>query len=469
MAEKSQAQDSRPALVKQLARWILDIDRSSIPAPVALQTKLLILDALGCALAAREGHAYQRALKVFESIGGKPECTIIGSRRRLPVTSAVMLNGILIRELDLNDIYIGPGRLGHPSDNIAVALTVGERQQSSGLDVIAAVAAGYELYCRIQDLSAAAECWDHVTASALAGPAIAGRLIDLNADQLANALALSAVHGNTLAVVRSGQLSNAKAMANAFVAHQATLCTLLASEGMTGPAEVFEGRGGLNQALLLGGGFSRLIEPVKGDFKIGDVAIKAYPCVGTAQAMVAAVIEARSGLTDPVHEIKGIEVSMADIPFVRAQVEDQERRRPTSRETADHSFYYLAAVTLTDGELTQAQFEAERWLDPSIQALMDRISMRTDPRLNVYTPGSYPCIIRLLTKNGKSRTAEVFYPKGHPKNRMVPSDVEAKFRGCTRSVLSEAEQTNIVSLVYNLENLSTVSELMSCLAFGESK
>jgi 2-methylcitrate dehydratase len=466
MAEKSQAQDSRPTLVKQLARWVLDIDGSSIPAHVALQTKLLILDSLGCALAAREEHAYRRAVKVFESIGGKPECTIIGSRRQLPVTSAVMLNGILIRELDLNDIYIGPGQLGHPSDNIAVALTVGERQQSSGLDVIASVAVGYEVYCRIQDLSTPTDCWDHVTASALAGPAIGGRLLNLNADQLANALALSAVHGNTLAAVRSGQLSNAKAMANALVAHQATLCTLLASEGMTGPAEVFEGRAGLNQALLSGADVNRLIEPVKGDFRISNVAIKAYPCIGTAQALVAAVLEARAGFIDPVHEIKQIEVRMADIPFVRGQVEDEERRRPSSRETADHSFYYLTAVALLDGELTQAQFEDERWLEPSIKTLMERISIRTDPSLNVYTPGSYPCIIQLITEKGKSRTVEVFYPKGHPKNRMAPSDVEAKFRGCTRSVLSEAEQTGIVSLVYNLENLTSVNELMSCLAIG---
>jgi 2-methylcitrate dehydratase len=182
--------------------------------------------------------------------------------------------------------------------------------------------------------------------------------------------------------------------------------------------------------------------------------------------LVAAVLEARAGFIDPVHEIKQIEVRMADIPFVRGQVEDEERRRPSSRETADHSFYYLTAVALLDGELTQAQFEDERWLEPSIKTLMERISIRTDPSLNVYTPGSYPCIIQLITEKGKSRTVEVFYPKGHPKNRMAPSDVEAKFRGCTRSVLSEAEQTGIVSLVYNLENLTSVNELMSCLAIG---
>ena len=43
-----------------------------------------------------------------------------------------------------------------------------------------------------------------------------------------DAAALSATHGNTLAVVRTGQLGNSKASANALVASHAVLCALLA-------------------------------------------------------------------------------------------------------------------------------------------------------------------------------------------------------------------------------------------------
>src|SRR5206468_11746739 len=132
----------------------------------------------------------------------------------------------------LNDAYMGPGQMGHPSDNIAVALSVGEKFRASGLSVIASVALGYEIYCRMQDIIPAARgTWDHTTASALAAPLIAGRLMGLNAEQLAHAAALSATHGNTLAVVRAGQLANSKANANAMVASQAVLCSLFAAEG----------------------------------------------------------------------------------------------------------------------------------------------------------------------------------------------------------------------------------------------
>jgi 2-methylcitrate dehydratase PrpD len=66
--------------------------------------------------------------------------------------------------------------------------------------------------------------------------------------------------------------------------------------------------------------------------------------------------------------------------------------------------------------------------------------------------------------NGESRTVEVFYPKGHPKNRMSSAEVEGKFRGCTRGVLSEAQQTKIISLVRDLEKVKSVDELMNHLA-----
>lgn len=467
MAANVLNETSKTPLVSQLARCLLEFDARAVPEDVAIHAKLLMLDSIGCALAARAEHAYQRAFRTLDVLGGNTECTIIGSKRRLPVTSAVMLNGVLIRELDLNDAYVGPGQMGHPSDNIAVALSVGERQRSSGRDVLASVIAGYEIYCRAQDLTTSRGPWDHVTASALAAPAIAGRLMKLDFERLANALALSIAHGNTLAAVRSGQLSNAKAMANAMVAYQGTLCSLLASEGMTGPLTVLEGKAGLNQAMLSGADLSLLVPALNGRFRISDVSIKAYPCIGTAQALVAGVLEARAGITDPVKEIKELEVSMADTPFVRGQVEDEDRRHPISRETADHSFYYLAAVAMLDGELTAAQFENDRWLEPSLKALMERITIRRDSSLNKYTPGSFPCVLRITGTNGKTRTVEVFYYKGHPKNRMSPADVEGKFRGCTRAVLSEAQQTKIISMVHNLEELSTIGDLMEELALGD--
>src|SRR5207245_10591491 len=118
---------------------------------------------------------------------------------------------------------------------------------------------------------------------------------------------------------------------------QATLCSLLAAEGVTGPLAVLEGRGGLSQGLLAGADIVLLMAPLCDHFRISDVSIKAYPCIGTAQTMVAAVLEARTWITDPMKEINQIEIRMADVPFVRRQVEDEDGRRPDRRETAEQA------------------------------------------------------------------------------------------------------------------------------------
>ncbi|MGE5058410.1 MAG: MmgE/PrpD family protein [Betaproteobacteria bacterium] len=460
--------DSRATLVQQIASNVLGVATTAIPTEVVEHTKALILDSIGCALAASEEPAYARASRVFAQLGGNPDCTVIGSAQRVNLPQAVLLNGILIRALDLNDAYIGPGQMGHPSDNIAVALSVGEKFRASGLSVIASIALGYEIYCRIQDIIPVRGTWDHTTASALAAPLIAGRLMELNAEQLAHAAALSATHGNTLAVVRTGQLANSKASANAMVASQAVLCSLFAAEGMTGPLGVIEHARGLSTGMLAGAKLDLLAEPIRGPYRIMNSAIKAYPCIGTAQTMVAGVLQARVGIADPAQEVQRIEVVMADIPIVISQVADEQRRYPASRESADHSFYYLAAAALSDGEISEAQFAPGRWLQGEMREAMARVSVRTDASLNKYTPGSYPAVVKLILQNGGSREVEVIFPKGHSNNRMSPAEVEDKFRACARGRVPPARQEKIIGKVRELEKLASVAEFMSALATGET-
>ena len=459
--------DLQATLVQQIARNMLGVVGEGIPLDVVEHTKALILDSIGCALAAADEPAFARAERVFAQLGGNPDCAVIGSSRRVNLPQAVLLNGILIRSLDLNDAYIGPGQMGHPSDNIAVALSVGEKFNASGLDLIASVALGYEIYCRMQDIIPLRGSWDHTTASALAAPLIAGRLMGLNAEQLAHAAALSATHGNTLAVVRTGQLANSKASANAMVASQAVLCSLFAAEGMTGPLGVIEHPRGLSTGMLAGAKLDLLAQPIGERYRIMNSAIKAYPCIGTAQTMVAAVLQARAGIADPAREVQRVEVAMADIPIVSAQVADQERRYPTSRESADHSFYYLAAAALADGKISEAQFTPGRWLEPEMREAMARVSIHTDAGLNKYTPGSYPAAVKLVLQTGECREVEVVFPKGHPNNRMSRAEIEAKFRACARGKVPPARQEKIIGKAQELEKLASVAELMKDLAEGK--
>jgi 2-methylcitrate dehydratase PrpD len=75
--------DLSATLVQQIACTVLSVAATAIPWSVVEHTKALILDSIGCALAATEESAFARASRVFAQLGGNPDCTVIGSSQRV--------------------------------------------------------------------------------------------------------------------------------------------------------------------------------------------------------------------------------------------------------------------------------------------------------------------------------------------------------------------------------------------------
>ena len=440
--------------VHDLAQWIANFDAGALTQAARREAKLHLLDSIGCAFAALPEPTVRGTLAAVYAMGGAPDCTIIGVSRRTSAANAVLANGALIRTLDLND-------MPHCSDHIPVALAVSEQLHSSGRDLLAAIVLGYEVQCRTPSAQRAGS-WDSTSQSGIIAAAMAGWLRRLPVDTLADAIALSASHTGTLRIVRRGQLSSAKSIASSMGAHTGMVATAMAAEGVTGPPTALEEWA---EAVLGGADLSPIIAPLDGEFAIVDVTIKAFPAVGTSQTAIAAALQVRESIDDP-DDIDRVEAHMADIPFIRSQVMDApERRIPATRETADHSFPFVIAVALRDGEFGLRQYEGRRWFDPAVRSLMDRITIGLDTTLNGATEhSSFPCRLRVWTRGGQEHTAEVAYAPGHPMNRMAEADVQRKFRLCTAGVVPESQQDAIIRAVDRLEDMDTVEDLMPLLA-----
>ena len=135
------------------------------------QAKLLLLDTIGCGYAALDEEASRAMIATMAETGGAPQCTVIGSTTKTSAPSAVLLNGALVRILDLNDyVNTKSGQIGgHPSDNIPVALAAAELAGASGRDVLAAIVVGYEIYGRLKEAMEDAGDWDGIMVSGFAG------------------------------------------------------------------------------------------------------------------------------------------------------------------------------------------------------------------------------------------------------------------------------------------------------------
>jgi len=191
--------------------------------------------------------------------------------------------------------------------------------------------------------------------------------------------------------------------------------------------------------------------------------VKAYPCVNTGQSAVAAALELRRMLDGPAEDLTAVEIIMADYRVVARHQGDKGRARPASREAADHSFPFVVAVTLIDGAFGIAQFDNERWRDPKVVALMEKIVMRRDAKLNTRAPGAFPCVIHART-NDEEFVAEIDYPPGFSRNTLDEAAVLAKFHAVTAPVLQSSARARIVDAVMDLHHARSTRELDAAIS-----
>jgi 2-methylcitrate dehydratase PrpD len=94
---------SGPGTIEQLARWTLTVQADEIPQAAVEQAKLLLLDTIGCGFAALDQDSARAVLATLADLGGAPQCSVIGRAIKTSAPNAVLVNGALIRILDLND------------------------------------------------------------------------------------------------------------------------------------------------------------------------------------------------------------------------------------------------------------------------------------------------------------------------------------------------------------------------------
>jgi 2-methylcitrate dehydratase len=455
--------------VRDLARWTLQTDPAWKDPRVVRQTKLLILDSVGVAIAAREVSTPRHVRTMLAEEGGNPRCSIIGQQEKSPLLAAVLMNGVLVRSLDFNDVqwFMKEGHLsvaGHCSDNIPVALAAAECFGSPGPAVIETIAMGYELFGRLRDLMPFVSAWDGTSASGLVAAAMYGRLAGFDPEQQAHALAIGAMRCATPSVVRWGRVSAAKDLTNSLIAQSAVQGAVLAGLGVTGPLEVLDHPGGLHQVFDPALGLDRMLRPVEWPPYIMNSCIKPYSCIGTAQTAITAALGLHKQVRHRLGEIARIEVVMADLPMIRKQQGERARRYPRAREAACHSFTFLPAVAMTEGAMTDDQFRDRRWEHDDMTALIEKTELSVDPGFAVRAPGSMPTRVAVTFRDGGRVEEECLYHPGHsfPDRGLNADVVMRKFDDFAGPMLSAGAGQRIKDAAMGLET-GTVDALMSAL------
>ena len=452
-------------LAHRLADYACALRFEDLSPAVVHEVKRRVIDSFGCALGAWDEEPCVIARKVASEFSAKNGSTIIGTDHKAPPDWTAFANGCCIRYFDYNDTYLSK-EPAHPSDNISAALAVAESVGATGQELITAIALAYEVQCRFCDAaSIRARGWDHVTYGTFSTALACARLMKLSPEKTRHATNIAGVAGAAMRQARVGELSHWKGVAFATAARHGVFSALLARAGMTGPGPIFEGQMGFEKQLgvSLGNVGEKFAVPFPKTedgpaAMILNTSIKYWPAEYHSQSAIEAALSLRKQI-DQLAEVKSVTIESHDAA-VDIIGSEPEKWRPATRETADHSLPYITAIALIDGEITNKQFEPERFKDPEVWKFLENVKVERNAELSAIYPGAVANIVHVDLADGKRMSKRVDYPLGHAKNPLEDFEVEKKFLSLVVPRFNRDHAAKIIEHVWSLDEQKDVHHLM---------
>jgi 2-methylcitrate dehydratase len=443
----------KKSISRQIAEFAVNLKYSDLPDNVIMEAKRYLYDSIGCAYGGYHTKDVKIMRDIYSEMGGKLEATVIGYGDMIPAVNASLINSLMIRALDFNDIYWKEDP-SHPSDLIPAALAVGEMSGADMAEVIVAVVLAYEFEQRLCEFAVPGvreRKWHHATLTQFVSPIVAGKMLGLTVEQMVNAIGINGSHNHTIGCPTAGKLTMMKNTVDPMAVQAGVFAALMAKRGYTGTIEVFEGKEGLMDVYGPDWAIEKLTGGLGENYKILDCSMKAFPTEALTHTHLSAVLKVvtKNDITyDQIEQVTVTTIARAcDILF------DPHKYRPESRETADHSLPYCIAAVLVDHKITTQSFSEEKLKDKRIWEVIDKIKGEASREFEKMFPAKQPSKVVVKTRDGKEYSEYLEYPKGDPREPMTMNDLENKFNALSAELLSSERQKKAKDMIFACENL----------------
>jgi 2-methylcitrate dehydratase len=142
---------------------------------------------------------------------------------------------------------------------------------------------------------------------------------------------------------------------------------------------------------------------------------------------------------------------------MRVMAGDEEKWRPSSRETADHSLPYVVAVALTYGNVAIKHFGPDFLHDGAHRDLLPRIDVTVDPRCEESWPAHMLAGVEIWLTDGRHEARWIRDYRGHPGNPLSDEEIEEKFSALSGPYLDRSAQRELISTVWRLDEAPDVT------------
>lgn len=429
----------------KLVDVLKEISYDSMPEDVIKKTKECLADFTGIFInGTKKEESIQLRAALSDKIGNDPE-------------SIALWMGSTARMLDIDDGH--RFAMAHPgvvvcSAAIAMALVVGE---VNGAKLVEAIEKGYEVYCyqgRVINPSAYLERGVDATliCGAAAAATVAGTIMNLNYEQIADAISLAAsIAGGLNQSAIDG--SEQKYLVAGYGAKFGISAAYLAKYGMGGPCRVFEGKFGFCNAFSPDPDLNYLNNP-KLVWDIRNVYIKMYACVRRIHATLDAISDIVEKEKINKDEIKNINVYGSDFLYNAGGYD------PKDMAQAQTSVPYAVAILLKYGRVEDCLIH-ENIHNVEISELSKKIKVIKDAEIIALAEQDKSlwgaARVEVIMKDGATYESTQIVPYGDPEKPLLEKAVEEKFLKHVESVIGTEDASILWKDLSSLDSIEDAS------------
>lgn len=443
-------------VTRQLAQLAAELRYDDIDDEAKSVARQCLLDWFGVTLAGATETCTSIIADEAQDQGGNPQATLVGRGVRLASRQAALVNGTASHAHDYDDVNMALS--GHATVAVAGGLiALAERTDASGRDLLVAFVAGYETACRVGALVNPSHYAMGFHATATAGTfgaaAACGRLLGLDAEQMARAFGIA---GTMAAGLKSQFGTDCKPFHAGRATEAGMMAASMARRGFSSRDDILDCEQGF--AATHGKDFrmdAAVGEAPGGGFHVRNNLFKYHAACYLTHAGIECGQKIRTE-----HGIRA-----QDIATVLFRVDKGADRvcniaEPSTGLETKFSLRMTAAFALAGIDTAgMTNYDAANAADPLLCELRDRIKVElVDGRPQTWSE-------LVLTLND-GRTITVTHDSGIPAADVAEQGqrIEHKFRMLAEPVIGDNRAGALRAAVMDIENQPSVAELMQLAA-----
>jgi aconitate decarboxylase len=466
MAEAATAQNP---YTRRIAEFVSGLRYENILAEVRERLKLLILDALGCAIYGAHLEWCRILRETLEQLDKTRDTSIWGTDRRLSSVHAALVNGTQVQSFELDDVHregiLHVGAVALPA-LIAVAQT---HAQLSGRDFVTAAVAGYEIGPRVglcMGPQHIGQGWHSgATVGVFSAAAAAARGLALDTETTVHALGVAGTQSSGLMAAQYGAM--VKRMHAGRAAQSGLYAALLAQRGFTGIVDVFEAPyGGFCTTFSCSQDRFDLTALTAGlgeRYETMRVSLKFYACVGSNHTTLDALADIRKRHPFTAADIERIVAHASQVTVDHAGWP----YRPEGLTAAQLNLPFCAATLILTGDAFVDEFTPDCVNDRARIELARRVQVIHDSSITARGAAHRHHVrVEVYFRDGSVERETRDAPRGSEQRFADTAQIVEKFRKLTRAVMAEDRQNALIDAVLRLDELPDSRAMIDLLSFS---